>query len=180
VSGTVIAVSLSVERGVSKTPQDSIELVAGEGVAGDIHRGRNIRHLARMLRDPKQPNLRQVHLINAELLEELTRDGKSVLAGQMGENVLLRGVDLLGLSGNTVLTLGDAAQVRITGLRNPCKALEELHSGLMRAVLACTPGGSPAPRAGVMAVVTRSGTVLPGDRVVIAERPAEARPLAPV
>jgi MOSC domain-containing protein YiiM len=59
--------------------------------------GKTVKHRSRVAVDPTQPNLRQVHLIHAELHDELRAAGFVVSAGQMGENVTTRGVDLLSL-----------------------------------------------------------------------------------
>lgn len=135
---------------------------------------------ARASRDPSQPNLRQVHLIHAELHEELRGAGFDVCAGQMGENVTTRGIDLLGLPTGTRLRLGDAARVEITGLRTPCAQLERLQAGLMAAVLYRDQQGNLIRKAGVMAVVVASGLVRPGDAVTIELPPPPHRPLEPV
>jgi MOSC domain-containing protein YiiM len=100
-------------------------------------------------------------------------------AGQMGENITTRGVDLLGLSNGTLLHLGKDAVVRVTGLRNPCAQLDGLQQGLMRAVLEEDDDGNVVRKAGVMAVVMRSGDVKPGESVVIEPPPRRFTHLAP-
>jgi len=118
--GVVAAVSRSATHTMSKPNQQSIRLLAGLGVEGDAHEGEHVKHRSRAARNPDQPNLRQVHLIHAELHDELRTAGIDVLAGQMGENLTTRGVDLLGLPTGTRLHLGDSAIVEVTGLRDPC------------------------------------------------------------
>ena len=120
---------------LAKPGMPVIRLLAGLGVEGDAHLGRTVKHRSRVRRDPTQPNLRQVHLIAAELHEELRGRSFGVGAGEMGENVTTRGVDLLGLPAGSRLGLGPDAVVEITGLRNPCRQLERLQAGLMAAVL---------------------------------------------
>ena len=177
---SVVAVSAKPEHGVDKQNRPSIRLVAGEGVEGDAHRGATVKHRSRVARNPAQPNLRQVHLIAAELLDELGEQGFDVPPGRMGENVTTSGVDLLGLPTGTRLRLGDEAVVELTGLRNPCVQLERLQRGLQGAVLDRADDGSLVRRAGVMAVVVAGGEVRPGDDVAV-ELPAEPhRPLEPV
>src|SRR3954447_4820668 len=131
----VAAVSRSVTHTFSKGTQEVIDLVAGLGVAEDAHAGITVKHRSRVARNPNQPNLRQVHLIHAELHEELRGAGFDVAAGQMGENVPTQGFYLLGLPTGTRLRLGDEAIVEITGLRNPCAQLDAFQSGLMAATL---------------------------------------------
>ena len=127
--GVVMALSRSATHTMIKPNQDSIRLLTGLGVEDDAHLGETVKHCSRVARDPSQPNLRQVHLIHTELHDELRAAGFAVSAGQMGENVTTRGVDLLGLPTGTLLHLGDSAVVEVTGLRNPCAQLNRFQSG---------------------------------------------------
>ena len=179
-AGSVVAVSRSATHTFSKGNQGAIHLVTGLGVEGDAHAGTTVKHRSRVARDPSQPNLRQVHLIHAELHEELRAAGFDVAAGQMGENITTRGVDLLGLPTGTRLRLGDDAIVEITGLRNPCAQLEQIKPGLMAAVLDRDEQGNLIRKAGVMAVVIAGGAVRPGDEITVELPAAPHRPLAPV
>src|SRR5688572_29392878 len=131
----VTAVSRSGSHGFSKGNVESIRLLAGLGVEGDAHVGETVKHRSRVARDPSQPNLRQVHLIHAELFDELAEAGFAIVPGQLGENVTTRGLDLLALPTGTRLRLGVGAIVEVTGLRNPCAQLEGISRGLMSAVL---------------------------------------------
>lgn len=165
--GTVIAVSRGKRHGVGKLNQLAIRLVAGLGVEGDVHAGVTVKHRSRVARDPTQPNLRQVHLIHAELFAELAAQGFTVTPGALGENITTRDVDLLGLPAGALLHLGDSALVEITGLRNPCSQLDGLHPGLMQACLGRGPNGEPVRKAGVMGVVIAGGEIHPGDAIVV-------------
>lgn len=176
----VVGVHRSGGHTFGKAPQDVVRLVAGLGVEGDAHAGPTVKHRSRARRTPDAPNLRQVHLIHAELHDELRAVGFSVEPGAMGENVTTRGVDLLGLSTGTRLLLGDRAVVEVTGLRNPCKQLDGLAPGLMAAVLDRDADGELVRKAGVMAVVTCGGEVRPGDPIVVESPAGEHQPLAPV
>lgn len=165
--GVVAAVSRCPVHRFSKDPQDSIVLVAGLGTEGDAHQGVTVKHRSRVAQDPTQPNLRQVHLIHSELHDELTSRGFDVGPGVMGENVLTRGVDLLGLPRGTCLRLGSSAVVEVTGLRNPCKQLDDSQAGLLAAVLDRDAQGNLIRKAGVMGVVRTGGEVRPGDAIQI-------------
>ena len=165
--GLVEAVSSSSTHSMAKPNRSRILLLKGTGVEGDAHRGTTVKHRSRVARDPSQPNLRQVHLIHAELHDELREAGFRVAAGQMGENVTTRGIDLLTLPQGTRLTLGDVAMVEITGLRNPCRQLDGLEPGLMAAVLERDTDGGLVRKAGVMSVVVTGGEVRPGDVISI-------------
>ncbi len=177
---TVLAVSRSATHSMTKPNQASITLEVRLGVAGDAHRGVTVKHRSRVARDPTQPNYRQVHLIHAELLEELGRAGFAIAAGQMGENVTTRGVDLLALPVGARLRLGPAAWVEVTGLRNPCAQLDGLQPGLMAATLGRDATGALVRKAGVMAIVLDGGEVRPGDAIEIELPPPPHLKLVPV
>lgn len=176
----VIAVSRKATHGVEKANQLMIRLIAGEGVEGDAHRGVTVKHRSRVRQNPDQPNLRQVHLIHAELFEELALAGFDVGPGLMGENITIRGLDLLDLPRGARLGLGEAAVVEITGLRNPCVQLDRLAPGLMAACLGRSAAGEPIRKAGVMGVVVAGGDVRAGDRIAVMRPPDPAQPLRPV
>jgi MOSC domain-containing protein YiiM len=172
----VVAVCRSPTHSFGKPPVEAIRLVAGFGVEGDAHFGRTVRHRSRVAADPTQPNLRQVHLIHAELHDELRAAGFTVTAGQMGENVTTRGLDLLGLPVDTLLRLGGEAVVRVTGLRNPCLQLDAFRPGLMAAVLGRDDSGRLVRKAGIMGVVLTGGVVRPGDPVRVDLPPPPHQP----
>jgi len=179
-TGTVAAVSRSPTHTFTKPNADSIRLVAGLGVDGDAHQGATVKHRSRLERFGGTPNLRQVHLIHAELFDELRVAGFIVSPGEMGENITTQDVDLLGLPTGARLHLGPAAIVEVTGLRNPCRQLDKLQPGLMAATLARDAEGNLIRKAGIMAVVIAGGQVSPGDSIRI-ELPAQPhQPLAPV
>ena len=175
----VVAVGRSASHSFSKPLALSIRLTAGQGVDGDAHRGATVKHRSRVARDPTQPNLRQVHLIHAELHVELRALGFDVAPGDMGENITTRDIDLLALPVGAKLHLGEAAVVEVTGLRNPCVQLDRFRKGLMAATLARDPDGNLVRKAGVMAIVLASGDVRAGDPTRIALPPVH-RPLVPV
>jgi MOSC domain-containing protein YiiM len=176
----VISVSSRAMHRISKDAQPSIRLLAGLGVEGDAHMGVTVKHRSRVARDPTQPNLRQVHLIHAELLAELAAKGFSVSPAMLGENILTTGIDLLRLSAGARLQLGNDAVVEITGLRNPCSQIDGLVAGLMQAVLDRAENGDLIRKAGVMAVVIAGGDVQPGDKVLVVSSPVMHTSLQPV
>lgn len=165
---------------VSKIPVEQLRLIAGLGAEGDAHAGLTMQHRSRWVKQRTVPNLRQVHLIHAELFDELAGKGFAIAPAQMGENVTTRGIDLLGLSTGTRLRLGETALIELTGLRNPCSKLNDLAPGLMQAVLEKDPGKSLIRKAGVMAVVVVTGEVRVGDTIGVVYTPEPHVPLAPV
>jgi MOSC domain-containing protein YiiM len=176
----VLAVCMSSRHGFSKPPALMIRLVAGLGVEGDAHAGSTVKHRSRVARDPSQPNLRQVHLVQAELFEELAGQGFRLAPGDVGENVITRGLDLLALPAGARLRLGETAVVEVTGLRNPCVQLDAFQPGLMRAMLGRDAAGQPVRKCGVMGVVLEGGSVRAGDAITVTLPAAPHRRLAVV
>lgn len=179
-SGTVVAVARDAGHEFSKRVVDEVRILAGLGIEGDAHKGVTVQHRSRVARDPTQPNLRQVHIIHAELFEELAAKGFTVGPADLGENVTTRGVDLLGLPQGARLRLGAAAVLEVTGLRNPCAQIEGFQPGLLAAVLGRRPDGAVIRKAGVMAVVRVGGVVRPGDAVAVELPSPPHRPLEKV
>jgi MOSC domain-containing protein YiiM len=175
----VVSVSARAEHGLGKTVQVEIELIAGQGVSGDVHCGPLVKHRSRVAKDASQPNLRQVHLVNSELLVALAAKGFDVRPGDLGENILTRGLDLLALSTGTILSIGNA-KLQITGLRNPCAQLNGHSEGLMHALLERCRDGRLIRKGGIMAIVTRGGHVARGDAIHIDYVPEPADALKPV
>lgn len=160
----------------SKTLQDEIRLVAGHGVEGDGHAGSTVQHRSRVAKDPRQPNLRQVHLIAGEFLDELNAQGFHVSPGDLGENITTRHVALIGLSTGARLHLGADAIIEVTGLRNPCWQLDAFQPGLTAASLGRDAAGGLVRKAGVMAIVIAGGVVRPDDGIDVVHPPV-FRPL---
>ncbi|HWV77612.1 MAG TPA: MOSC domain-containing protein [Isoptericola sp.] len=169
-TASVVSVHASAVHGFSKPAVDEVVLVEGVGVAGDAHAGVTVQHRSRVAADPSQPNVRQVHLVHAELFDLLREAGHDVAPGDLGENVTTRGIDLLGLPVGTRLTIGGAV-VTVTGLRNPCQQINDFQPGLLKQVLRRGDDGEVERLAGVMGIVSRGGTVRPGDTIAV-ELPA--------
>lgn len=178
--GVVIAVSSSPTHTMSKPNQSRISVKAGLGIDDDAHQGETVKHRSRVARDPSQPNLRQIHLIHAELHDELRSAGFDVEAGQLGENVTTRGVELLALPTGTRLHLGEEVVIELTGLRNPCNQLNGIQQGLMNATLERDQNGALVRKAGVMGIVLTGGDIRANDRIVVILPPEPHHPLVPV
>lgn len=176
----MVAVCRDGKHRFSKRPVEEIVLVPGLGVQGDAHLGVTVQHRSRVAADPTQPNLRQVHLIHAELFAEVAEHGFGVRPGELGENLTTRGIDLLSLPEGTVLHLGDEAVIELTGLRNPCQQINTFQSGLLKEVLTKNPTGGLVRKTGVMSVVLTGGVVRPGDPIVAALPATPHQPLRPV
>ena len=179
-TGTVVAVAKDGKHRFSKPVADEITIIAGLGVEGDAHAGATVKHRSRVRRDPTTPNLRQVHLIHQELLDEVVAYGYTVQPGEMGENITTRGIDLLNLPEGTLLHIGAGVVLRITGLRNPCSQIDKFQEGLMARMVEKLPDGTIVRKAGVMSVVEVGGVVRPGDDIRVDPPAGEHLPLQPV
>ncbi|MEL6830986.1 MAG: MOSC domain-containing protein, partial [Pseudomonadota bacterium] len=164
--GNVVATCMSEVHSFSKPVRETINLLTGLGVEGDAHLGKTVKHRSRVASDPSQPNLRQVHLIHTELHNQLRAQGFDVGPGVMGENITTEGIDLLALPRGTHLKMGPSAIVEVTGLRNPCKQLDDYQNGLLNAVLDRTASGELVRKAGIMGVVLTGGPIQAGDRIM--------------
>lgn len=174
---TVLAVSARAGHQFSKTPRETITLIAGIGVEGDGHAGERVQHRSRVRANPDQPNLRQVHLMPAELFAEVAEAGFTVEPGDLGENITATGIDLIRLPKGTRLRLGDEAEIEITGLRHPCAQIERFQEGLLAQVVGKDAEGTTVRKAGVMSIVLTGGIVRPGDPIHVTLPPEPHQPL---
>lgn len=177
IGGRVAAVAKDAGHGFSKHLVSEVRILAGLGVEGDAHHGVTVKHRSRVAVDPTQPNLRQVHLIQAELFEELKTKGFVVGPADLGENLTTRGVDLLALPRGALLQVGGEAVLEVTGLRNPCAQMERFQPGLLAAVLDRGPQGEVIRKAGIMTVALSGGVVRPGDPIEVQMPPLPHLPL---
>ncbi len=179
-AGEVQSVSRSATHSFSKQPIRTITLIAGLGVEGDAHMGKTVKHRSRVAKDPNQPNLRQVHLMHAELFDELKDAGFLVRSGQLGENITICGIDLLALPARTILHIGEQVAIEVTGLRNPCGQINRLQPGLLKELLDHDEHGNLVRKAGIMAIVLTGGDVRVGDPVRVKMPRKPHQPLQPV
>jgi MOSC domain-containing protein YiiM len=163
--GTIVGLFRSEKHSMKKINESQVRLIEGFGVEGDVHGGEFVQHIFAKKKDPTAKNLRQVHLLSVELFEEYKAKGFQVQGGEMGENILTKGIDLLSLPQQTELHIGEDAVIVITGLRNPCGKLNLVHKGLKDACLESDSNGQIIRKGGIMAIVLRSGTIQPCDPI---------------
>ena len=163
----VVFVGLKARHCFSNAQRQVIALIEAQGVRGDVH----------FCAQPDPRNLRQVHLLQAELLDQLCGAGFEVRPGDLGENILTRGLPLPDLPLGTRLRLPSGAVLKLVGLRNPCLQLERFRKGLAKAVMAGRPGVRKTSRAGVLATVVASGCARPGHPIEVALPRRPHRPL---
>ena len=172
----VVAVHVGAKHEFSKAPRESIRLIENWGVEGDSHAGTTDQHLYHIKRFGQHPNLRQVHLMQAELFDEVHAKGHTVFPGDLGENICTRNLDLLRLPTGTRLRFGADAVNKLTGLRNPCVQIENFQSGLLAHCVEKQPDAL-VRKAGVMSIVLKGGIVRPGDLIGIELPPLPHAPL---
>jgi MOSC domain-containing protein YiiM len=164
----VVAVCAETRHGFSKRVVEQIELIEGHGVRSDAHGGATVQHIFDRRRDASKPNLRQVHLLEAELFDELEQVGFNIAPGDLGENIVISGLALDALPRGALLHVGNNAILCVTGLREPCVKIDRFRPGLRAAVTERREGVGRVVRRAVMGVVTRGGVVMSGDCICIA------------
>jgi MOSC domain-containing protein YiiM len=174
---TIVALSKSDTHSMGKQNHNSVQLIEGFGIEGDVHAGKTVKHRYLVLKKRDAPNLRQVHLAHSELFDELTDEGFNIQPGMIGENITTQGLDILNLPTNTILHLGDEAQIKITGLREPCKQLNGVQPGLLKAVVSKDKDGNIYRKTGVMSVVLTGGQVSINDSIRVEYPPEPFRTL---
>ena len=167
----VVAVAKDGVHRFSKEIVSEIRIIEGMGVEGDAHLGKTVKHRSRVAVDPTQPNLRQVHLIHSELFSEVSEKGFIVRAADLGENITTFGVDLLALPRGTVLKIGQTVELEVTGLRNPCKQIDNFQTGLLSAVLIKGENGELIRKSGIMTVVKAGGSIKAAIQSIFPEKP---------
>ena len=158
-SPIVVAVHKSKVHNFSKETCLFINLLEGLGVEGDAHMGAKVQHVYQVRKNPNELNLRQVHLMHNELFDELKRDNYTVQPGQLGENITTAHIDLLNIPKDAILNFPSGASIQITGLRNPCKLIDQFQSGLMKVLIDRDKNGNVVRKTGIMSVVLSGGIV---------------------
>jgi MOSC domain-containing protein YiiM len=134
--GTVVSVNSDDAHRFGKIARQSVRLIEGHGIEGDVHAGHFVQHRYQAKKAPFTPNFRQVHLLQSELFEEMRGFGFVIEPGDLGENITTVGVDLLELPLGAQLHLGESAVVQLTGLRTPCALIDKFKTGLKRSMIA--------------------------------------------
>jgi MOSC domain-containing protein YiiM len=164
-TGRVVAVCRNAGPGLPKPIVDEVRLIEDWGVEGDYHAGKFVRHRYLAKKDPTQPNLRQVCIVNAAAFAALRETDLQIRPGMMGENITVEGVAIMQLAIGTRLSIGEAL-VEVAEVRIPCKQLNGIAVGLLKAV-SQQQQGEKVYLAGMMARVLADGRVRAGDMVSI-------------
>jgi MOSC domain-containing protein YiiM len=163
--GTVVAVCRSEKPGLPKPVVDEIKLIEDWGVEGDYHAGKLVRHRYLAKKDPTQPNVRQVLLIDTQILSELKQEGIDISSGMLGDNMTIEGLAVMHIPIGARLEVGGAA-LEVTEVRIPCAQLNKMDTRLLKASV-IKEKGKKRFRAGIMTRVLKGGNVRAGDQIVV-------------
>lgn len=128
-----------------RVPLQTANLVVGHGIEGDRKGGH-----------PR----RQLNIMSAETLNTLAGEGYNIEPGQMGEQMVVSGLDVDTLPVGTLLQLGDTAIIEVTIPREGCDRFEAIQG---------FPREKTTGRVGIMARVVESGQINIGDSVRIVQ-----------
>jgi MOSC domain-containing protein YiiM len=142
--GTIAAIAYNPEKGLPRPLHAAAELVADHGIVGD--------HRAGSRAD------RALNLLDERHIEALAAAGYDVRPGSLGENIVIRGLDLDQLPSGSRLRLGESAVARIVSARHGCANLKYIHTAFPEAA---------AGRIGYMCAVEQGGEVRVGDEVAV-------------
>jgi len=140
---TVAAVCISNNKGTIKTQVPEIRIKKNYGIEGDAHAGAVSR---------------QISLLAEESADKLRKKIPALEAGVFAENILTRGICLHELPIGAKLQIGDAL-LKITQIGKECH-----NDGC---AIKTKTGECVMPLEGIFASALKSGTIKPGDRIVI-------------
>lgn len=139
-SGTVVAICISKEKGERKKPVPSALLLENHGIAGDGHAG---------------DWHRQVSLLAKESIDTMRAKGLNVGHGDFAENITTQGIDLISLPIGSRLSIGDAV-LEITQIGKECHT---------RCAIYYQAGDCVMPREGIFARVLKGGELISGTPI---------------
>jgi len=101
---------------------------------------------------------RQLNIMSYETLAELEDEGFKIHPGQMGEQIILKGINVNSIPVGERIQLGDEACIEVVSYRNGCDRFEAYQG---------KPRTDAKDRLGIMAKVVTPGTIKVGDSVKI-------------
>ena len=140
---TIVSVSIS-RGGIPKISVNSVR-VTKTGLEGDGHNHEKHNR-------PTQA----VCLQDAELLDDLYREGYPLSYGTIGENLTVRHLHVQSLSPGTTLHFSGGVILELTKERKPCYVLDSIDPRLKEAIVG---------RCGFYAQVLREGTLSLGETI---------------
>jgi len=145
-SGTIASINVSRKKGQIKTPVPEAALVAGEGLAGDAHRGFGHRQVSLLMRESIEAQKRKLG------------DSPSIALGPgaFAENLTTEGLDLGPVKIGDELLVGGRVLLRVTQIGKECHT----HCAVYHLTGECI-----MPALGIFCEVVEGGTVRVGDAI---------------
>jgi MOSC domain-containing protein YiiM len=134
-----------------RVPSSKALLLENHGIEGDRKAGHNRN--------------RQLNILSAEWLEARRAEGYRAGPGEFGEQLIVRGLDVLALQPGDRLRIGDEAVIEMTKPRTGCSRLEAAQGRQVT----CGP-------IGMLARVVAGGTIQVGDPVQVLSRKETSTP----
>ncbi len=133
----------SIENGFTRLPMMGARLVAGHGIEGDMKGG---------------SAKRQLNIMAHAKVQQLSKEGFEAAPGQLGEQLIVSGIDVDALPVGSRLQIGDSAIIEVIEPRTGCAKFERYQA--RKPVDA-------AGRLGMMAIVVADGDISVGDTAVV-------------
>lgn len=143
VTGKLTGVYVGKQKGAGKDETVCAELVAGHGLRGDSHAGRDAR--------------RQVSLFAQETLDQLLAEGFNVTPSNLSANLFTENIKLNSLKPGAQLRVGETL-LEIVEARKPCRSITRIDGRLPKRLYG---------QCGQLARILESGSVHPGDAVEV-------------
>ncbi len=146
-NGEVVSVSISKEKGVQKTPVDSVNAIVEHGLEGDAHAGKWHR---------------QVSLLASEGIKKMSEKGLELSSGDFGENITTKGLVLNKLPVGTILKVGESVVLEISQIGKKCHTKCNIYYQA---------GDCIMPNEGIFAKVIEGGIIKGGDNIEVITQP---------
>ena len=145
-SGKVVSVNISGEKGVRKKPVEEVVLKTEYGIEGDAHASSEWH--------------RQVSLLALESIQKMREMGLNVSPGDFAENITTEGIDLISLPVGTIMRIGDEATGEVSQIGKECHT---------RCAIYYQAGDCVMPKEGIFIRVIKGGMVRKGDRISVSD-----------
>ncbi len=130
----------------ARVPLQEANLTVKRGIEGDLKGG--------------HPE-RQLNVMTYETLQQLAAEGFQTAPGQMGEQIILKGLDVNALNAGDQIQIGDEARIEVIKPRTGCDRFEHIQ------------GKNPSlvqGRMGQMMKVVAGGVIRVGDTVKVLQK----------
>ena len=141
-SGKIVSINVSEEKGVRKRPVEEVMLRTEYGIEGDAHASSDWH--------------RQVSLLALESIKKMQDLGLDVKPGDFAENITTEGIDLLSLPVGTHVTIGTSIEAEVSQIGKECHT---------RCAIYYQAGDCVMPKEGIFVRILKGGKVKIGDTI---------------